>query len=93
MKFSKKEIPKNYVQDPGNFIDLLIDDERKRWLYEKIYALNQKEREIMILSVTMELSDKKIAEILNISEDAVKMTRYRIRKKLKALAKKEGYYE
>ena len=75
-------------------LDILKDyihNDELRWIYEQIYHLKQRERDIMLLSLQDELDDQTIANLLNLSVENVRMIRYRVKKKLKALCQKEGY--
>lgn len=75
-------------------LDILKDyihNDELRWIYEQIYHLKQRERDIMLLSLQDELDDQTIANLLNLSVENVRMIRYRVKKKLKSLCQKEGY--
>lgn len=78
-----------WIQDPKSSLEYLIIEDRKRWLYEKIYELKLREREIMLLTLTMNLSDEEISEILHLSIENIRVIRYRIKDKLVQLAKIE----
>lgn len=69
----------------------IIDNEKKEWLYRKIYQLEEKEREVILLSIESELKDQEIAEIMDISIDNVRVLRHRVKKKLIEMCKMEGY--
>ena len=65
--------------------DLLSDyisQEEKRWLYEQIFLLPLKERQIMILSSYHDLNDQDIADIINITISNVRVIKHRARAKL-----------
>lgn len=36
----------------------IIKEDQKRWLYDQIYRLKLKEREIMLMSLTLHMSDE-----------------------------------
>lgn len=61
----------------------VLDDEME---VERLLShLEEDERELMVLKYTVEMSDKEIAETMNISLSALKMRHLRIKKKLKEL--------
>ncbi len=72
-------------------LEKMIHDERKRWMYTKIYELEEPKRSVLLLTIQLNLSDEKIAEYLHLSVDSIRTIRYRTKKKLKKLAEKEGY--
>lgn len=89
---------KRYVDYPiesiGNTYEILkniIHDDRKRWMYSKIYELKEPSQSIILLQIQFGLNDKEIAEYLHLSVDAVRTIRYRTKKHLKELAEKEGW--
>lgn len=67
------------------------ETDRTPWLYEKINALKQPDREIMILTLTSGLNDEQIAELVHMTKENVRVIRHRTKQKLKELAQKEGY--
>ena len=54
-----------------------------KWLYQEIYKLERKEREIMLMSLTMDLKDEEIANIMHLTTENVRVIRYRVKNKLK----------
>lgn len=78
-----------WVSDPKTTVDYYIKEEKRRWLYHKIYELNLKEREIMLMSLTMNLNDQQIAQIMHLSVDNIRVIRYRIKERLTKEAKEE----
>lgn len=65
-------------------------DEQRRWLYAKIYTLKPLERNVILLSMTSGMDDKSIAGLLNITEENLRVIRFRTKEKLKKMAEKEG---
>ena len=83
----------NKIGYQEDIINNMFLEQRKKWIYQKIFELPLIQREIILLSINFELSDMEIAKQLNISEENVRVIRYRTKLKLMELAKKEGYYE
>lgn len=77
-------------QNQYDAMEFYIKEERKRWLYMKLYSFPQRERDVMLLTLTLALSDEEIADYLNLSINNVRTIRYRVKKKLSDLVKKEG---
>ena len=82
---------KNIVSDQEEFTEPVSDEdileeyilnEKKRWIYNEIFKLPFKERQIMILSSAGELSDFEISEVVNVTVDNVRVMRHRTRQKL-----------
>ena len=80
-----------WVQDPYDALAEYIREERQRWIYRQIYAMPQKQRDIMLLTASTDLSDAEIAEIVELTAGHVRVIKHRARKELAELAKKEGY--
>lgn len=72
-----------WIQDPNNVFDKIIQNDRVKWLYQEIYKLERKEREIMLMSLTMDLKDEEIANIMHLTIENVRVIRYRVKNKLK----------
>lgn len=79
-----------WIKDNYDAMEYYIKEERKRWLYMKLYSFPQKERDIMLLTLTLEMSDESIADHLGLSINNVRTIRYRVKKKLSDLVKEEG---
>lgn len=79
-----------WVEDSLNILEEYILEERKCWLYKKIYELERSEREVMLLSLQSDLNDNIIASLLHISVENVRVIRYRVKKKLMKICEKEG---
>lgn len=79
-----------WVEDSLNILEEYILEERKCWLYKKIYELEGSEREVMLLSLQSDLNDNIIASLLHISVENVRVIRYRVKKKLMKICEKEG---
>lgn len=69
--------------------DEVIEKERREYIYEAIDKLPKKYRDVLIFEKVYGYSQKEIAEILNISYDAVKKRMERARKMLKEKLGKE----
>lgn len=79
------------LQGTDNIIQKFFHQEQKIWLYKQIYALPDRERNIMLLSLQSQLDDQTISKMLNISIDNVRVIKHRVKKKLIDLCQKEGY--
>ncbi|MPN07796.1 hypothetical protein SDC9_155068 [bioreactor metagenome] len=62
--------------------NLILTNESKVELFQKLQALDEKTREVMYLRLTGELSFKEIGEILNKNETWARVTFYRAKQKL-----------
>lgn len=80
-----------WLEDPYDVMKEIIKEDQKRWLYDKIYKLQIKEREVMLMSLTLHMSDEEISEVTALSESNIRVIRHRVKLKLIELAKKEGY--
>lgn len=80
-----------WFEDPYDVMKEIIKEDQKRWLYDKIYKLQIKEREVMLMSLTLHMSDEEISEVTALSESNIRVIRHRVKLKLIELAKKEGY--
>lgn len=84
------KIELNMIQDPSDVLKDYIKEEQKRWLYQKIYELPIREREIILLSIQSDLNDQNISEIMNLSVDNIRTIRYRVKQKLIKLCEREN---
>lgn len=75
--------------DTTDILKDIIREEEKRWLYQQIYQLPGREREIMLLSIQSDLNDAAIAAIMGISINQLRVIRHRTRQKLIKLCKEE----
>lgn len=83
--------PVEWIEDVHDIMKQYIKEERKCWLYSKIYEFDKREQEILLLSIVWNMKDTEIANVLHMSVENIRMIRYRCRKKLRELAKEEGY--
>ena len=81
----------NEIKDSLNVLEEYIKEDKKRWLYNQIYLLRDKEKQIMLLAIQEDLDDKTIANIVGLTIENVRIIKYRVRKKLKDLCMEEGY--
>ena len=100
MRSNKSLVPlESASADGADLIDTLSNGrdlpdksiERLEWyqlLRGHIEGLSPKDRYLFELWVNQELSDKEIAQILNLSIDAVYMRKNRLKEKLKTIIKK-----
>lgn len=73
------------ADDRKAMIDEIIDDERYRALYRAVELLDDVHREAITLFYFEEQCIKQISEIMNKTEDHVRVILFRARKKLKSL--------
>lgn len=85
-------IPMSYIQDTYNMLEDLVIEERKRWIYSKMYSLPKQEQEILLLSIHANFKDEDIAQMMGISITNIRVLRHRAKKRLMDLCKKEGLY-
>ena len=69
--------------DNSNILKKLVNNEESLNLYNKIITLPQSMKEALILYYYLEVPQQKIAQIMNISNGAVRTLIYRARKNLK----------
>lgn len=82
---SKKRISslnEEQVESSTNLISEFFQQEQKRWLYEHIYQLPDKEKQVMLLSLETSLNDAFISEMLGLSVENIRVIRHRVKKKL-----------
>lgn len=73
----------NLPDSSSDFISNIIKTEESARIYKLILAMPHSFREVLILFYYSDLPQNKIAELMNISEGAVRTLLYRARKKLK----------
>lgn len=78
----------NRVQASYDILKSIIKEEEKRWLYERIYQLPQRDKEIMLLSL-QGLKDDEIANIQHLTIENVRVIKYRVKQKLIQMNKEE----
>ncbi len=83
-KLSNIDINEIEIEDcSSNTLKKLIISEESLNLYNKIIILPQSMKEVLILYYYLEVSQEKIAQIMNISNGAARTLIYRARKNLK----------
>ena len=65
------------------------ENEQKQWLYQKLYQLPERERNVMILTINSGLKDEEIAELLNLTVSNLRVIRHRVINSLKKMSKEE----
>lgn len=68
--------------------DIIIENEERRNLYNKIGRLDENFKQIILLRIVGEMSFKEIGEVLNQTENWARVNFYRAKQKLKEV---EGY--
>ncbi len=79
-------------KSPDSVLEKVINDEKRLWLYQEIFELKIRDREIMLLSLKNELSDSEIAAITNLSVENIRVIKHRVKIRLIKNAK-ENYHE
>lgn len=100
----KRELQSEYIEDisasareslqensSDNLVDELIRSEQRRFLYEAMLKLPDRQREILELFYFSELSIKEIAEIMRLTSQNVRVLAYRAKKKLREYMEVKGY--
>lgn len=64
-------------------------DSERQWLLKQIQMMRVSDRELMILTLYSGLNDAELTEHLQISPENLRVRRYRIKEKLKTIARKE----
>lgn len=77
------------LQNEKNTEDIVIENDEKSTLYQKMGKLDEKTKKVMYLRIIGEFSFKEIATILNKTENWARVTFYRGKEKLKG----EIYYD
>lgn len=81
----------NIPAESGNFVDYqtpllkLVETERNNYMHNCIDQLSENQKMVFQLREIEEMSYREISEILNISEDLVKVTLFRARNKMRQL--------
>ncbi len=71
----------NY-KDEQDVVEEFIIGEKKQWLYQQILNLPPRQKQLMLLSASSDITDEDIAKILNLSIENVRVLKHRTRKKL-----------
>ena len=71
--------------------DIIIENEERRNLYNKIGRLDENFKQIILLRIVGEMSFKEIGEVLNQTENWARVNFYRAKQKLKEELKNEGF--
>lgn len=71
-----------WIEDPKDIMKEMIHNEKVAWMYEQIFCLPIVEREILLLSLTMDVRDQDIADLLKLSVENVRVIRHRAKNKL-----------
>lgn len=77
------------IQSSLDILNDIIHQEKKQWIYKQIYQMNERDRNVMLLSIQKDLSDKEIATILNLKTEHVRVIKNRAKNKLIELYQKE----
>ena len=84
------EIENIQIEDSSSdFLDDIIRTEEAMRLYKTIISMSHSFREVLTLYYYLELPQNKIAEILNMSNGAVRTLLYRARNKLKNIVEED----
>lgn len=97
LKRSSRQMTRNTIDLSADYYladDTNIEEEiEKKYDYESIRAafdkLRERDKSIIVMKYDLELSDRQIADILDVKPDSVRMTVFRSVKKLKKQIKKQ----
>lgn len=81
------------ITDQANIEESFLDKEEKLTIYKYMKKLNDKERKVISLRVSAELSFKEIGDILGKNETWARVSFYRGKEKLKNLMREDNYNE
>lgn len=100
----KKELQSEYIEEisvsakeglqessSDNLVEDLIRSEQRRFLYEAMMELPDRQREILELFYFSELSIKEIAEVMRLTSQNVRVLAHRAKKQLREYMEVKGY--
>lgn len=96
-KKSQAEELLNYLDETGNsfhennVLDGILQDERKRILYQALEKIDERKREVLILYYYSGLNQKQIAATMQISPENVRILAHRAKKDVKKILEVNGY--
>ncbi len=79
------------VEDYFEPMEAIIENENKRILYKCLSKINRKTREVLTLQYLNGLSISEISDILELSQQNVKVISHRGRRKIRKMMEEEGY--
>ncbi len=79
------------ANDSPDLLEHFIADERRKQLYLALSELPRQKREILNMQYFGKLSQREIADILNLTPENVRVLSYRAKKELKSLMEAKGY--
>ena len=68
---------------------IVLEDERRRWLYRQISRLPRPEQEVLLLTVQTDWKDEQIAAVLGLTAAHVRVLRHRGKKQILLQAEEE----
>lgn len=63
-------------------LETYIQNEQRQWLYKQVNCLPRREREVMLLTIQTDCSDREIAEILGLTVANVRVLRHRAKQRI-----------
>ncbi len=72
----------DWLSKTDDILEQLIQDEERKWLYQMIYQLPDKEREVMLLTIQMNYQDAEISRVMDLSIENIRVIRHRAKQKL-----------
>ena len=63
-------------------LETYIQNEQRQWLYKQVNSLPRREREVMLLTIQTDYSDREIAEILGLTVAHVRVLRHRAKQRI-----------
>lgn len=94
LKKHKREVPYSeacYETENDKILDILIQDEKKRMLYQALGQIEGQKKEVLILQYFSGLNGKQIADTLGLTPENVRVLSYRAKRELKHILEVNGY--
>lgn len=89
---NKRNVQEDEIEQIAAIHDILneyLEKEERKWLYQAIYQLPEKEREVMLLTIQLDSQDEEISRITGLSVSNVRVIRHRAKQKLIKSRKEE----
>lgn len=84
-----EDYPEDILPDSDDVLQMYIQNEERKWLYEQINRLPERERELMLLTIQLGCPDREIAQILGITVEHVRVLRHRAKQQILKNSKEE----
>lgn len=83
------DYPEESLPGTDDVLHTYIQNEERKWLYEQINQLPERERELMLLTIQLGCPDREIAQILGITAEHVRVLRHRAKQRILKNSKEE----